>query len=367
MFDSGSRRLETGLVVTALIAALLAPTHLAAAQTAVTCNGLEATIVGTERGDLLLGTEGADVIAGLGGNDVIRGFGGNDVICGDNGRDRLFGGRGSDILFGGKKNDIVKGDGGPDLLYGNQGRDRVYGGGGGDYLEGGSGLFDLLVGKGGTDTCVDRQPSTRTETCEELGAPRPPAGQQLDVVGVIGTDVLNFRQRPDPSSPILATAPPATEGVTPPLVVATGVGQNFGNEVWWQVTIDGTTAWANARFLGMLGVSANTFDELEAEMASLSAETIEELAEAIAATRSDGPIPVVVVVELIGVDAPSSLATIDVIGIGDDAVRGERIHLNLFNIRDIEAQEFIILGYEITDATSTAICGRGITVDDLCV
>lgn len=367
MFNRRSRRFATAVLLAAVIAALVATVQSVGAQTTVTCNGVAATIVGTERGDLLVGTDGADVIAGLGGNDVIRGLGGNDIICGGNGRDRLFGGPGSDIILGGKKNDIVKGDGGPDLLYGNQGRDRVFGGGGGDYLEGGSGLSDRLVGKGGIDTCVDRQSSTRTETCEELGAPRPPAGIRLDIVGVVGTDVLNFRQRPDPSSPILATAPPATEGVTSPLVVATGVGQNFGNEIWWQVTIDGATAWANARFLGMLGVSTNIFDELEADMASLSADSIEELAAAIAATRSDGPTPTAVVVELLGVDAPSSLATIDVIGIGDDAVKGERIHLDLFNIRDIDAQEFVILGYEITDATSTAICGRGITIDDLCV
>src|SRR5262249_48347992 len=61
-----------------------------------TCDGQEATLVGTENDDILIGTDGPDVIAGLGGNDVISGLGGDDIICGGEGNDRLKGGAGKD-------------------------------------------------------------------------------------------------------------------------------------------------------------------------------------------------------------------------------------------------------------------------------
>ncbi len=160
------------LAVGAMLATVLVPIAPASAQGA-TCNGLAATITGTEGNDVLLGTDGPDVIVGLGGNDVIRGFGGDDVLCGDNGRDRLFGGAGNDQLFGGKKNDILKGDQGRDQLNGNQGNDRLAGGGSIDVLEGGSGVRDRLSGKGGVDTCSDPQATTAVDTCETLSIRLP--------------------------------------------------------------------------------------------------------------------------------------------------------------------------------------------------
>lgn len=364
-----TRSIRFGVAATLLVAStLVAAPDTVGAQDTVTCNGVPATIVGTEGNDVLLGTEGNDVIVGLGGNDTIRGFGGADIICGDNGRDKLFGGRGTDIIFGGKKNDVVKGDGGPDLLYGNQGHDRVIGGAGADYLEGGSGIVDRLTGKAGIDTCVDRQAATVYDTCEEAQGPVPTRGTELDVIGVEGDDVLNFRLRPDATSRILATAAPALEGFPQKPIVGTGVGQSNGPTLWWQAEIDGEIAWASQEFLGMLGVTSDIFTQLQNDMPSLEADTIQELGDAIALARSGAPESTkAVVVEVIGVDAPSSLATIDVIGLGDDASKGERIFLNLFNIRDIDATEFEILGYRITGATATDICGRGITAGDLCV
>ncbi|CAN5233480.1 hypothetical protein BH18ACT4_BH18ACT4_04410 [soil metagenome] len=81
------------------------------------CSG-PATIVGTNRGDVLNGTPGDDVIDGRGGNDVIRGSGGNDIICGGPGDDRLDGGRGDDDLFGGPGRDSCTGGRGRDTTSG---------------------------------------------------------------------------------------------------------------------------------------------------------------------------------------------------------------------------------------------------------
>ena len=96
-----------------------------------TCNGLKATIVGTEGtgvagagSDRLIGTDGRDVIVGLSGFDTIEGRAGNDVICGGKGGDSLTGEKGKDTMLGQAGNDGFNG-GGPDKdrCLGGKGRD----------------------------------------------------------------------------------------------------------------------------------------------------------------------------------------------------------------------------------------------------
>ena len=174
-------------------------------QTTPTCDGVAATIVGTEGDDVLRGTERRDIMVGLGGNDILRGLGGDDLICGDNGRDRLFGGAGNDVLNGGKKNDIIKGDAGRDILRGNQGIDRLFGGGGGDRLEGGSGTRDKLFGKGGFDICVDPQGATLTDTCEDARVPGRTFNDDFAGSLAPGWSWVN----PDPGGRSLTTSPGA--------------------------------------------------------------------------------------------------------------------------------------------------------------
>lgn len=91
------------------------------------CDGLVATIIGTDEPDTIIGTDGPDVIVGGDGADVILGLGGDDVICGGNGADQIDGGEGDDLLIG---------DNGPDELVGGDGEDRVVGDNGTDVLEG---------------------------------------------------------------------------------------------------------------------------------------------------------------------------------------------------------------------------------------
>jgi Ca2+-binding RTX toxin-like protein len=90
-----------------------------------TCEGLPATIVGTDGGDLRVASPGRDVIAGLGGNDTLSGLGGNDVICGGAGKDTLKGGKGKDTLLGQAGKDTLKGGGGKDLCKGGKGTDTA--------------------------------------------------------------------------------------------------------------------------------------------------------------------------------------------------------------------------------------------------
>jgi Ca2+-binding RTX toxin-like protein len=118
---------------------------------AVTCNGVEATIVGTPGNDVLRGTKGADVIAALGGDDEVTGNRGNDVICGGDGDDQLKGGRGDDVVVGDAGDDKLKGNRGEDDLDGSAGGDRLWGNRGDDILDGGPDAADTCRGGPGND------------------------------------------------------------------------------------------------------------------------------------------------------------------------------------------------------------------------
>jgi CSLREA domain-containing protein len=91
------------------------------------CNGVTATLVGTEGADKLSGTPGADVIVALGGKDTVRGLAGKDRLCGGAGKDRLVGGGGKDRLLGEGGKDRLRGGRGKDVCKGGPARDRAAG------------------------------------------------------------------------------------------------------------------------------------------------------------------------------------------------------------------------------------------------
>lgn len=112
-----------------------------------TCQGEEATHVGTSGADTIDGTPGRDVIVALGGADLIYGRGGDDLICA---------GAGNDTAFGGSGDDEIHGDAGSDDLRGEDGADSLHGGADGDQLHGGRGP-DTLAGDGGADQLFGRR------------------------------------------------------------------------------------------------------------------------------------------------------------------------------------------------------------------
>jgi Ca2+-binding RTX toxin-like protein len=139
--------------------------------TTVMCQGLPATIVGTERDDVIQGTPGRDVIASLGGNDQINAFGGDDTLCGGDGNDLLLGFGGDDTLVGGP---------GDDRLHGMDGDDTISGGGGDDGITGGDG-FDVCDGGGGTSFIGFCEAAPEGFTCK---------GEVVTVLGGPGNDGL---------------------------------------------------------------------------------------------------------------------------------------------------------------------------------
>jgi Ca2+-binding RTX toxin-like protein len=119
----------------------------------ITCQGLQATIIGTPGNDALYGTEGNDIINGLGGNDGILGYGGDDIICGGDGDDHIIGYGGDDIIYGESGLDSLYGSSGNDTLYGGDGSDRLVGNVGYDALYGDDGV-DFLDGGSEEDVCI---------------------------------------------------------------------------------------------------------------------------------------------------------------------------------------------------------------------
>ncbi|MFL6022653.1 MAG: calcium-binding protein, partial [Marmoricola sp.] len=99
-----------------LAAAVLvaSPTTAAVPQ----CNGLDATIVGTNGADHLTGTDGPDVVVLGSGADTFIAKGGDDVICGGSGADVIYPGAGNDTVFGETGSDRIVGSGGNDTLNG---------------------------------------------------------------------------------------------------------------------------------------------------------------------------------------------------------------------------------------------------------
>ncbi len=123
----GARFITIALTSTVLVGAFLVAAADSAGAATPKCFGKKATIVGTNRADVLKGTAKADVIVGLGGNDKITALGGNDRVCGGKGNDKLYGGPGYDLMWGDVGNDRLVSQGGGDDMWGDAGNDTIDG------------------------------------------------------------------------------------------------------------------------------------------------------------------------------------------------------------------------------------------------
>ena len=103
-------RTKVAMVLISAALTVLATSSGAPADSAATCLGERATIVGTEGDDLIAGTSKDDVIVALGGNDVINAHGGDDLVCAGDGNDRIDAGDGFfDGIDGGVGDDWIDG------------------------------------------------------------------------------------------------------------------------------------------------------------------------------------------------------------------------------------------------------------------
>ncbi len=212
----------------------------------------------------------------------------------------------------------------------------------------------------GTTTVEETTTTEGTTTSSGLpGEPidfGPRAGDTLAVIGVSFDDVLNVRRVPGTGGDIVDTLAPLADDLT-----SLGNTRDVSPGFWIELGTGDATGWVNLTFVGYLGVVT---DETAAVVAGLGeipvAETMVDLGTLVAETfASEDPASTIV-----QVTAPSvgdlGEVTYDVIGLGDDAQVGWRIHV--FGAAE-EGGEF----FGLKSAEVTALCGRGVTEDGLCV
>ncbi len=219
------------------------------------CNGLVATIIGTDGDDLLVGTPGDDVIVGLAGDDRIVGAGGNDTICGDAGNDTLIGKGGDDFLHGGPGRDTASYASAPASVAVSLANGTATGGAGNDVLAAienvaGSRFDDFLVGNAKKNRLQGLEGDDELRGKGAADVLRGGPGRDR-LIGATGNDVIDGGPGRDTAS-FVAAAGPVTVNLA--LGVSSGadgadtvvrirdvigsnhaddlIGTNAGNAIW---------------------------------------------------------------------------------------------------------------------------------------
>ena len=210
-----------------------------------------------------------------------------------------------------------------------------------------------------TTTPTTAGASTTTTEGELPGQPidfGPRAGDEVAVVGVAHDDVLNVRAAPGTDAAIVAELAPTAMGIT-----AAGRARSLPESIWYEVEVDGVVGWVSSAFVGFLGLTDDaTADVIAALGETPGAETMLDLGLIVAeAMASDDP-PSRMVVSVSPTVGDLGEVTYDVVGLGDDALGGVRLHV--FG-DPAEGGE----GFVLSNVERTFICSRGVTDDGFCV
>lgn len=219
-------------------------------------------------------------------------------------------------------------------------------------------LLLLLAACGDDDAGIDAgATSTTSTTASPAALPGEPvdifphSGATLAVVGVAADVVLDVRAGPGTDFDVVFTAEPTAQDLT-----ATGSNRQLpGGSIWAEIEVDGTTGWADTAFLLQPGeVSDETSTLYPTPADRPTAETLTQLAELVAdEVASAEPASEVTIV-----DGPTEgdlgEVTVDVVGLGDDALGGLRLHLfaeedargESWTLRTVEQQLLCLRGVE---------------------
>lgn len=207
-----------------------------------------------------------------------------------------------------------------------------------------------------TSEATTTRPETTTTT-ELPGKPidfGPAEGDTVAVIGVAHDDVLNLRAAPGANQEILAEIPNLADGLT-----TLGHTRDTGDSFWIEVEYDGTTGWVHYGFIGYLGVTDDMTSTVIDQLGKTPvAETMVDIGAAVAATFASDEPESEIVLTVISTVGDLGEVTYDVIGIGDDAVRGFRVHV----FGQPEVGTFGLKSVEVT-----TLCGRGVTDEGLCL
>ncbi len=173
----------------------------------------------------------------------------------------------------------------------------------------------------------------------------PSAGTGLAVVGIRHDGALNFRDVPNGT--VIARLDNVMDGARDPAVyarrpgsddiiatvdlqngvVATGNSRQLPTTIWHELQVGDLRGWASGTFLAPAGSTEDTTAEVVDALGELpAADTMGELGLAVAQTMvSQEPPSSVVVSGAPGISGDLGQVTIDVVGIGDDSIRGFRL------------------------------------------
>ncbi len=215
-------------------------------------------------------------------------------------------------------------------------------------------------------TTTSSVPATTTTTAAEStttlssGLPGDPIdfgpaeGDVLGVIGVAHDDVLNLRQVPGADQPILVGIPPLFSDL-----IAVGSTRQLVASMWIEVDYSGLIGWVNLRFVAYLGATSDATADIVSSLGETPvAPTMPELgllvAENIVADNPDASF----VMSASATIGDLGEVTYDIVGFGDDSVRGTRIHVFGEPVDD---------GFALNAVEATPFCSRGVTPDGVCV
>jgi hypothetical protein len=204
-----------------------------------------------------------------------------------------------------------------------------------------------------TTTTVGASPTTLAGQPVELG---PVEGDVLMVIGVRHDDTLNLRAGPGTNQPVRDEIPPTYMGL-----IAEGNTRQLPRSFWIEVDFEGTTGWINVAFVGYEGDVTDRTAAVIAELGETpTAATMTGLGREVAEVfASDAPDPESDIVQVTPVsEGDLAEVTFDVVGFPDDSVRGVRVHV---------FAEPVAGGFALRSVEVTAICGRGVDSDRICV
>jgi hypothetical protein len=178
-------------------------------------------------------------------------------------------------------------------------------------------------------------------------------GDIFSVMGVAHDDELNVRQLPDAGSAILTSVGPTADDL-----VATGQARLLPSSAWYEMTVDGQTGWVSVGFVAFMGGTDDVTAEYLDGQSPPTAETMVDLAAPITESFASDEPPSRIVQSVAPTVGDLGEVTYDVVGLGDDALGGYRLHI--FATPDESGESFTLKSIE-----RTLFCTRG-TTDGFC-
>lgn len=178
----------------------------------------------------------------------------------------------------------------------------------------------------------------------------------MAVVGVEHDDVLNVRVAPGTESAIAAELAPTASGL-----IATGHSRSLPGSIWFEVEVDDVVGWVSSAFVGYLGLTDDATAEVIATLGETpGAETMLDLGLIVAEVMTSEEPPSRIVMSVAPTVGDLGEVTYDVVGLGDDALGGVRLHV--FGDPAGGGEGFVLSNVE-----RTVICSRGVTDDGFCL